>query len=546
MTKLSFRILYIGLFIFLFVQINSNAQQRPRLVVGITVDQMRWDYLYRYQHRWHEKGGFKRMMDGGFQCNNTYITYTPTFTACGHTGIYTGSVPAIHGITGNEWYDQIKQDLVYCTDDNNVQTVGSSTTAGKMSPANLLTTTICDELKLATNFRSKTIGIAIKDRGGILAAGHSANASYWYDSKTGDWITSTYYMEALPTWVTNFNSKAKIDSLYNLNWNTLYPKETYVQSVSNKKSYEIRSFGGPAREFPYDLKSYAGTNYSIITATPHGNTLTTEFAKAALLGEEMGKDTICDFLAVSYSSPDYVGHSYGPNSMEIEDLYIRFDLELGAFFDFLDKQVGQGQYLVFLSADHGASHVPGFLKENKLPGGLVDDEKLIQGLNDALKAQFGVERLSLAIVNFQLLLNKAAIEKSNKLREDLISAAAISWLEKQPMISRAFRLDQLAQTTLPESLKTRVSNGYYPLRSGEIQIIYKPGYIEGFLNGGTTHGVWYPYDARIPLLWYGWGIPKGNLYRNIGMADIAPTLAALLKIQEPNGNVGHVITEILK
>jgi predicted AlkP superfamily pyrophosphatase or phosphodiesterase len=539
-------VLRFALFFLLGLINNIIAQPRPRLVVGITVDQMRWDYLYRYQHRWHEKGGFKRMMESGFQCNNTFITYTPTYTACGHTGIYTGSVPAIHGITGNEWYDQVKQGVVYCTDDINVQTVGSPTIAGKMSPANLLTTTICDELKLATNFRSKTIGIAIKDRGGILAAGHSANASYWYDSKTGDWITSTYYMETLPTWVTNFNSKAKIDSLYHLNWNTLYPKETYIQSVSNKKPYEVRSFGGPAKEFPYDLKSYAGNNYNIITATPHGNTLTTEFAKAALMGEELGKDTICDFLAVSYSSPDYVGHSYGPNSMEIEDLYIRFDLELGAFFDFLDKQVGKGQYLVFLSADHGAAHVPGFSMENKLPGGLVDKEKLIQGLNEALKSQFGVEKLSLDIVNFQVILNKGVIEKSNKLKEELVSAAAISWLEKQPMVSRAFRLDQLVQTTLPDVLKAKVSNGYYPLRSGEIQIIFKPGYIEGFLTGGTTHGVWYPYDTRIPLLWYGWGIPKGNLYRNVGMSDIAPTLAALLKIQEPNGSVGNIITEILK
>lgn len=525
---------------------DAKAQERPQLVVGITVDQMRWDYLYRYQHRWAEKGGFKRMLNQGLECSNTYITYLPTYTACGHSGIYTGSVPAISGITGNDWFDQGKQTKVYCTEDNNVQTVGSSTASGKMSPVNLLTTTICDELKLATNFRSKTIGIAIKDRGGILAAGHSANASYWYDSKTGDWITSTYYMQDLPDWVKNFNSKAKVDSMYGLGWNTLYPKETYVQSVSNRKSYEIRSFGSQDKAFPYDLKSYAGSNYGVVAATPHGNTLTTEFGKAAILNEALGKDSICDFLAISYSSTDYVGHAFGPNSMEIEDVYLRLDLELGGFFDFLDKNVGEGKYLVFLSADHGASHVPGFLKENKLPGGFVDDEKLNEALNSTLKQQFNIDNLSLGIMNSQVILNKQAIEKSSKVKEDQVIAYAINWLERQEMVSRAVRLDQLGQATLPEMIKARIANGFFPMRSGNIQILYKPAYISGFLTGGTTHGVWYPYDSRIPLLWYGWRVKKGVTHRSISMSDIAPTLAALLHIQEPNGSVGQVILELFK
>ena len=507
---------------------------------------MRWDYLYRFQARFQDKEGFRRMMQKGFQCENAYIPYAPTYTACGHAGVYTGSVPAVHGITGNEWYDHIVGDIVYCTGDTKVQTVGSATDAGQQSPVNLLTTTICDELQLATNFRSKTIGIAIKDRGGILAAGHSATAAYWFDSKSGEWISSTYYMNALPAWVTAFKSKAKIDSLYGLGWNTLYPANTYVQSGPEKRSYEVRSFGSPSRQFPYDLKAYAGVNYRIISATPHGNTLTTLFARDAILHENLGADSICDFLAVSYSSPDYVGHSFGPNAMELEDTYLRLDQELGTLFNYLDEKVGKGQYLVFLTADHGANHVPGFLKEHKLPGGLVDDTNLNNMLNAEMKRQFGVDNLSLGIVNFQVILNTAIIDKTKNLKEEDVSEKMIKWLERQEMVSRAFRLDAIANTTLPDLLRQRMSNSYFPTRSGQIQIIYKPGYIEGFLTGGTTHGAWYPYDSHIPLLWYGWKVPAGSSVNQVYITDIAPTLVAMLKIQEPNGSVGKVISELLK
>ncbi|HSK12912.1 MAG TPA: alkaline phosphatase family protein, partial [Phnomibacter sp.] len=281
-------------------------------------------------------------------------------------------------------------------------------------------------------------------------------------------------------------------------------------------------------------------------ATPHGNTLTTEFSKAAILGEKLGMDSITDFLAVSYSTPDMIGHAYGPNSVEVEDCYLRLDKELGAFFDFLDQHVGKGQYLVFLSADHGAAHVPGFMKENKLSAGFIDDQKLNDRLNAELKTQFGVDNLSLGLVNFQVVLNIPAIDRAKNVREADVSARAISWLEKQEGILRAFRLDALKQTTLPKTLSDRVANGYYPARNGHIQVVFKPGYLEGFLTGGTTHGVWYPYDAHIPLLWYGWKIPAGNSHRTVSMADIAPTIAALLNIQEPNGSIGNVIQEIIK
>ena len=310
-----------GALLFLIaLNVYSQQLQRPKLVVGVVVDQMRWDFLYRFNNRYSDKGGFKRLMNKGFNCNNTLINYTPTYTACGHASIYTGSVPSIHGITGNNWYDSEKQQFVYCTDDASVTTVGSATAAGKMSPANMFTTTIGDELKLATNLKSKVIGIALKDRGGILPAGHSANAAYWYDSKTGDWITSSHYMKELPGWVNDFNKQKWVDKYYRQGWNTLYPINTYTQSTPDENNYEVNTLG---KGFPYALSSLAGKNYNLIMATPFGNTLTTQFSKAVIEQEQMGADSITDFLAISYSSTDYIGHSFGPNSIETEDTYLR-------------------------------------------------------------------------------------------------------------------------------------------------------------------------------------------------------------------------------
>ena len=522
----------------------SQQMQRPKLVVGIVVDQMRWDYLYRYYSRYAANGGFKRLMNKGFNCNNTLIPFTPTYTACGHAGIYTGSVPAIHGITGNNWFDNDKQQFVYCTDDSSVSTVGSANkTAGKMSPVNLFTTTICDELKLATNFKSKVVGIALKDRGGILPAGHSANAAYWYDSNSGDWITSTYYMGALPDWVNDFNKKKLVDQYYLKGWNTLYPINTYVQSTLDENNYEVKTLG---KNFPYTLSSFAGKNYNLITGTPYGNTLTTQFSKAAIEKEQLGSDSITDFLAISYSSTDYIGHSFGPNSIEIEDTYLRLDQELAELMDYLDKIVGQDQYLLFLSADHGAAHNPKFLKDNKIPAGNLDVLKLVESLNIGLKAKFGENDLVTGIINFQVVLNLPVIESNTRLKQGEIASWIILYLSKLEPVSQAFSLSELETTVLNSTIKTMITNGYYKKRSGQIQIVYKPQWLEGFENGGTTHGLWNPYDAHIPLIWYGWNIHQGNTNREMYMTDIAPTLASLLKIQAPNGNIGKSIIEIAR
>ena len=523
---------------------RAQSVPRPKLVVGIVVDQMRWDYLYRYYDRYSATGGFKRLISQGFSCDNTFIPYAPTVTACGHATIYTGSVPAINGITGNFWYDNIANKTVYCTEDSSVTTVGSNTMAGLQSPRNLFVNTLGDELRLASNFRSKVIGVAMKDRGSILPGGHSANAAYWYDSKTGDWITSSFYMTALPKWVKDLNARKLPDEYYKQGWKTLYPIETYVQSTADENNYEGKPYGADAKKFPYDFSKFVGANYAVMPTTPFGNTFTFEMAKAAVTNEQLGSDAITDLLTVSLSSTDYVGHAFGPNSIEAEDIFLKLDKEMGDLLDFLDTKVGKDQYTVFLSADHGAAHVPQFVKDNKMPGGTINLDNMITNLNAVLKDKFNKTGLVLDVSNYQIQLNTRLLESPSKLRE--VKDFIIGYVVKQPGIARAFDMDDVQTTPLEPTIRKMINNGYFPSRCGQIQLIFQPQYIEGFLTGGTTHGLWNPYDSHIPLVFYGWGVRQGKTNRTTYMTDIAATLSAMLHIQMPNGCVGEVITEVMK
>jgi predicted AlkP superfamily pyrophosphatase or phosphodiesterase len=518
---------------------------RPKLMVGLVVDQMRWDYLYRYYDR-YQTGGFKRMLNEGFTCENTQIPYIPTVTAAGHTCIYTGSVPAIHGIAGNDFIIQATGKSMYCTDDSTVVGVGSTSAAGKMSPRNLLASTVTDELRLATNFHSKVIGIALKDRGGILPAGHTANAAYWFDDASGNWITSTYYMTDLPAWVKTFNAGKPAEKYLKQDWNTLYPISTYVQSsADNSPKYEGKFAGTEAPILPVKTSELYKGKMGMIRSTPYGNSMTLDLAKAAIEGEGLGKGPVTDFLAVSLSSTDYIGHQFGPNSVEVEDTYLRLDKDIAAFFTYLDAKLGKGNYTVFLTADHGAAHNPAFLVDNKIPAGIWNESTTRTGLNKLLEDKYKQKNLVLSFNNYQVNFNNAIITNEN-INSDALKQDCINYLQKQPEIAYAVDMQKAQSSTIPEDLRSRIQNGYNAERSGAIQIILKPGWYSGHGTTGTTHGTWNPYDAHIPLVFMGWGIKHGSLVRETYMTDIAATIAALLHIQAPNGNIGHPIAEVLK
>jgi predicted AlkP superfamily pyrophosphatase or phosphodiesterase len=527
----------------------TNTLPRPKLVVGIVVDQMRWDYLYRFYDRYSENG-FKRLLNEGFSCENTQIDYIPTFTAPGHTCIYTGSVPAIHGIAGNDFIIQATGQPMYCTEDTTVKSLGTDAKTGEMSPRNLLTTTVTDELKLATNFRSKVIGIALKDRGGILPAGHTANAAYWFDDKSGNWISSTYYMTDLPQWVKDFNAQKLAETYLKLDWNPLYPIDTYVQTLPDNNKYEGKFAGTTAPTLPVKTSALFKGNVGMIRATPYGDTFTLDMAVAAINGEQLGQHDVTDFLAVSFSSTDYLGHQFGPNSVEAEDTYLRLDKDFASFFTFLDAKLGKGNYTVFLTADHGAAHNTVFLKDHGIPAGVWDDGAVKDSLNKVLLQKYHVDKLVLSLANYQVNFNYRDLNYA-RLDEDAIKKDCIAFLEKCPGVAYAVDMKKARTANIPDELRLRVVNGYNPEHSGEIQIILFPGWFTGHGSGdsgptGTTHGTWNPYDTHIPLVFMGWGIQHGHLNRETHMTDIAPTVAALLHIQAPNGSIGKVIPEVMK
>ncbi|WP_158961777.1 alkaline phosphatase PafA [Myroides fluvii] len=534
--------------LFSFALLASEKLEKPKLVVGLVVDQMRWDYLYRYADRYSEDG-FKRLLNEGFSSENTLIDYVPTYTAIGHSTIYTGSVPAIHGIAGNDFIIQATGQNMYCTQDDSVQGVGGEGKVGQQSPKNLLVSTITDQLKLATNFQSKVIGIAIKDRGGILPAGHFANAAYWLDGKTGDWITSTYYMKDLPKWVKGFNKEKIVDTYYKQGWNTLYPMDTYTLSTADDNAYEETFKGEKKPTFPRDLVKLKKENgYELIKSIPQGNTITLDFAKRAIESEQLGNNplNVTDFLAVSLSSTDYVGHQFAINSIEIEDTYLRLDRDIADFLTYLDQTVGKGNYTLFLSADHGAAHNPKFFADQKGNAGYFDTKVIRKDLNEKLAMKFGVADLVRSLSNYQVHFNYDAIE-TNDLDEDDLISTTIKVLKKVEGVAFVVDMNEAAESAVPQMLRERIINGYNYKRSGAIQIILEPQWFSGAKDGkGTTHGSWNSYDAHIPAVFLGWGVKPGKTTRQTHMTDIAPTIAQILKIEFPNGNIGTPIQEAIE
>ena len=519
-------------------QSNAAAIERPKLVVGIVVDQMRWDYLYRYQKRYTD-GGFKRLLGEGFSCENTMIPYVPSVTAIGHTCIYTGSVPSIHGIAGNNFVKDGKK--VYCTDDDSVKPVGTTSVAALMSPRNLWVSTIGDEMKIASNGRAKVVGVALKDRASILPAGHNPNGAFWFDDQTGCFITSSYYMDRLPKWVEAFNDKRLPKQYLSQKWNTLYPKNTYTESTTDENEYENGIREGVKATLPLNLPElYKKYGYGIIRNTPFGNSLTLDMAKAAIDGEQLGADDETDLLTVSCSSTDYIGHQVGTHAIETEDTYLRLDKAIADFLAYLDSKVGKGNYLVFLSADHGAMNNAAFLQDRRIPAGSWDASATAKKLNHVLAKEYPeAGDIVKTVMNYQVFFNRDVI-KSKQLDFDNIKQTVVNVLKEDPSVQYACDMAKASTESIPEEVKSRIINGYNRERSGDVVIILKPNFYAHGMKG-TDHGAWNSYDTHIPLVFMGWGIKHGATTKQTFMTDIAPTIAAMLHVQAPNGCVGKSI-----
>jgi len=513
--------------------------KRPALVIGIVVDQMRYDYLYKYADRYSENG-FKRLMREGINCQDNHYNYAPTVTAAGHTSVYTGTVPAVHGIVGNDWIDVATGKKVYCTDDSTVVTVGTTGKTGWMSPKNLWTSTITDQLKMAQNYRSKTIAIALKDRGAILPGGHTADGAYWYDSKEGRWITSSFYMKELPAWVQAFNGEERALKYVKQGWNTLYPIQSYRQSAEDNSPFEGKFLGEKTSAFPHDLKE--GNPLEVLRSTPYGNQLTKEFALKAIENEKLGQLGNTDFLAISFSSTDYVGHNFGPQSIELEDTYLRLDQDIAEILSVLDKKFGKDQVLVFLTADHAVAEVPGFLHSKKMPGGVFDRVKATSDMKKAIASAFGNVDLLVSEDNSQLYFNHATMEKLGIDHKKLFDVVRSSF-QKQEGFSELIDLRNIKGSNLNELYTRLVINGYHPARSGDFMVLLKPQWFIGSKTG-TTHSTLYAYDTHVPLLFYGWKVKANEITTRTSISDISTTLANWLTCMEPSGSIGQIISKI--
>jgi predicted AlkP superfamily pyrophosphatase or phosphodiesterase len=523
---------------------------KPKLVVGIVVDQMRYDYLYRYQ-RHYGTGGFNRLLEGGFSCENTHFNFMPTYTGPGHAAIYSGTTPSLHGIIGNEWWDPEWRAKRYCTTDKRYRTVGGSAKSapevGQHSPASLLSSTITDELRLSNNFRSKVAAVCLKDRGGIIPAGHIPNACYWIDDASGNWITSSYYPDSLelPRWVRDYNARRWPDTFLAKTWELGH---TPTESFANWDFAGM--YGNLPLGLPHDFASArASGGYGVLRFTPYGNTLVTNFAMRTIENMELGADEWPDFLCLSYSATDYCAHQFGIHAEETEDMYVRLDRELARLLDFLDKKVGKNNVLLFLTADHGGAETPAHLNKLNIPAGVFPESKLEELLEKSLAAAFGLNgNFILAVENQQIWLNWDALADFDLNPEDVAHAIS-DQLRSMAGVYDVLTRQALEHLPAEYPFIAEIRRGIHPRRSGDILYLLDPAWHADdklFAKGGTTHGSPYAYDTHVPLLWYGWRVQPGETFAPVSITDIAPTLAAMLRIMEPNATTGKIIEEVLR
>ena len=529
---------------------QNTAPAQPKLIVGIVVDQMRYDFLYRYQAK-YVPGGFKRLLSEGFSCENTKYNFVPTYTAPGHAAIYSGTTPAVNGIIANDWWDPELGAHRYVTTDKRYKTVGSPTErVGQHSPSVMLSTTITDELRLSNNFRSKVAGVCLKDRASILPAGHIPNACYWFDDATGNWITSTYYPDSLglPQWVQDFNGRKLPERYLSKPW-TIDSTFRYDESFAGWDKYNKGQYGNFPGNMPYNMPELRkAQGLGVLRFTPMGNSFTLDFALETIEKMELGADEAPDFLCLSFSSTDYCAHQFGIHGEEMEDVYLRLDRDIARMLDYLDKKFGKNNVLVFLTADHGGAETPVHLQDLRIPSGVFEESKLETNLENVLAAQFGTSGDFIhEVSNQQIWLNWEALNDLDVDAEE-VAHIIIEYLQAQKGVYAAFTRDELMSFPLefPFSAETRL--GIHPRRSGDILFQLDPAWHaddKAFKLGGTTHGSPYAYDTHVPLIWHGWKVPHGRSNAPVRITDIAPTLSAMLRIAQPNGTTGEVIEPLM-
>lgn len=527
MPRFQKRVLVVLLLVVLVSLLGSGASRaqrsspaRPKLVLLIVIDQFRYDFLTRWRDQY--TGGIHRLLTRGAVFTSAHHEHYPTVTAIGHATFLSGATPALSGIMGNDWYDRESGKQVTSVSDESVQLLGGSPETGS-SPRRMLVSTLGDELKMANGGASRVIGISLKDRSAILPVGHTADAAYWFDNKTGNFVSSTYYFSDLPAWVKAFNQKRPADQYAGKKWD--------VPGESNATVLQMPPAPGPAL-------------YEAVYNSAFGNDLLAEFAQQVLAAEKLGQRGVTDIMSLSFSSNDAVGHIVGPDSPAVRDISIRTDRLIENLLAQIDRTIGLGQVLVILTSDHGVAPLPELLRERKLPGGRMEPATLFNPIQEALDKAYGSGKWILATAGTSPYLNHALIaEKQLDLAE--VRRVAARAVTPVPHVLRVYTWNQLQEgDTNGDLFSQRVLRSFNPERSGDLDILLEPYWIRA--STGATHGTPYSYDTHVPLIIMGPGVKPGQFSQNVSINDLAPTLATLLEVETPNGSVGRVLHEILQ
>jgi predicted AlkP superfamily pyrophosphatase or phosphodiesterase len=552
MLNKKFRSLCIVLFLFLTIHVcisQDNTRipsENPRLIIGIIVSQMRSDYIYRFWDK-YEENGFKQLITRGTFCKNASFNYLLSQEGVGHATIATGALPASHGIVSKEWYLSLQDKIVQSVEDEKYNTVGGSYESGKYSPENLMCTTFSDELRLSNNMKSKVFGISLNPAPAILSSGHTANGVYWFDEKTGNWVTSTYYADSLPSWVKDFNSRKFQDIYLEREWNTVLPANSYTESLPDNNKYEKGIKGQTV--FPYNLYELANVkkrkpDYNILKSTPFGNSFVKDFAISVIVNEDLGKDNYPDVLTICFTSTENIGGLFGPNSVELEDAFLRLDQELAHFLNFIDETIGKENVLIYLTSDHGISHMPDYLNDYKIPAGYFNEKGAVALLKSALSNVYGQGDWVKAYNSQQVYLNRTLIEDA-KIPLNEIQDYTARFLLQFSGVANTVTSTTLETTNFSGGIFEKIQNGFSQKRSGDVIINLKSGWIEKGEESSIS-GLSYAYDSRIPLIWYGWKIGRNTIFKPVDIRDIAATISAFLNITYPNACTGNPVLELIK
>ncbi|MBL4709248.1 MAG: alkaline phosphatase family protein [Flavobacteriales bacterium] len=499
--------------------LSGQTQKRPKLVIGVVVDQMRYDYLDRFFDDFSDTG-FKRLINEGFNCKNVNYNYKPTYTGPGHATIFTGVPPSVHGIVGNYWFDRKLNKPVYCVKVDSKEGI-------EKNPSRLLVETFADEMKQFSNFKSKSFGISLKDRGAILPAGHLADGAYWFDDKTGEWISSSYYPKKRPQWLAKFNDQDFEKEYLAEGWGLMHEASNYSESWPDLNSFENKLSENSSTVFPYDLKSVKQEiGWAVLKRIPQGNQMSADLFMELIEGEELGKDEITDFISLSFSATDYVGHRFGVQSVEVHDTYLRLDRTIAELLSFLDKKIGEKEYVFFLTSDHGASMPLAYLEEKGLPHGKIDGKELTANLKKQMQLQFGDSSWLAKLMNLNVYFNES-LKRANEQKYLEIKSFTKKWFQNQAGIVHVVENGALFKST--EERVNRTLLGIHPDRAGDLILIEEPNWVS-YSEKGSTHGSAYAYDTHVPLIFFGKGIENGESSMPYSITSIVPTLSLLLNI----------------